>query len=300
MFLTVLVWPACTTTDAPRHPRPALASATATVAIQPPELEELHEFDDGRATGVLRGHEEQVHFEVRRAHRDERPELVLLVPILAGGRELMGMVADRLVGEGFDVAFCERAGSALSPPQRGPELDELFRRTVLHQRLLLAWLRHREAAPRATHVLGISMGGIVATVVAAQEPDLDGVAVCLAGADLARMVLETSESRVRRWLSWRQTTDGIAGGALQWELQQWLSHEPARFAPAVATDKVLFISAALDTVVPRRNQNVLWEALGRPRRLDMPLGHYSAVVAVDAVIHAAARHFRARAPMAPE
>ncbi|MCK5944036.1 MAG: hypothetical protein KAI24_18770, partial [Planctomycetes bacterium] len=165
---------------------------------------------------------------------------------------------------------------------------------VLHQRVLLAWLRGGDDPPPHVHVLGLSMGGIVSTVLAAHEPSLDGIAICLAGADLASMVLVTSERRAQRWLEWRQRTDGVGADGLHWELQQFLVHDPSRVAAEVPTEKVLFVSAAFDTVVPRPNQSLLWEGLGRPARLDVPFGHYSAAIAVDEVIAAAAAHFRAR------
>ncbi len=287
---------ACTIQPAPRHPRPALVRTPP--PIETPELLEFAQHDNGRSNGILIGEGEEVRFEIRRASNSVAAEptrpMVLLVPILAGGRELMGLVAQRLASYGFDVAFCERAGRALSPPQRGPELDELFRRTVLHQRLLLKWLRSAENPPPELHVLGISMGGIISTVLAAIDRDLVGVAICLAGADLANLVLVSSESRVQEWLQWRQETDGIGLDSLHWELIQALEHEPALYAASVPTEKVLFVSAAFDTVVPRRNQSLLWEGLGRPERLDVPFGHYSAAVALDRVIGAAAAHFRAQ------
>ena len=208
----------------------------------------------------------------------------------------MGMVAQRLCGYGFDVAFCERAGSALSPPQRGRELDDLFRRTVLHQRMLLKWLRSADQPPSSTHVLGISMGGIISTVLAAIDHDLNSAAICLAGADLANLVLVSSEGKVQKWLKWRRATDGIGDDSLRWELYHALSYDPWRYAAAVPTEKVLFVSAEFDTVVPRRNQDLLWEGLGRPERLDMPLGHYTAAIAIDRVISAAASHFREFCP----
>ncbi|MFT4513202.1 MAG: pimeloyl-ACP methyl ester carboxylesterase [Planctomycetota bacterium] len=293
---------ACTIKPAPSYPRPALLRTPPPVAM--PELLELAHHDNGRSKGILIGEGEQVRFEIRRdpnrpeassVNGEARP-MVLLVPILAGGRELMGLVAQRLAAYGFDVAFCERAGRALSPPQRGPELDELFRRTVLHQRLLLKWLRHADQPPSSLHVLGISMGGIISTVLAAIDHDLRSAAICLAGADLANLVLVSSESKVQEWLAWRQETDGIGLDNLRWELSQSLSHEPARYAASVPTEKVLFVSAAFDTVVPRRNQSLLWEGLGRPERLDMPFGHYTAAVALDRVIGAAAAHFHAHCP----
>lgn len=286
---------ACTVQPVPHYPRPELPHHYPPVPV--PEMLELESLDSGRQVGVLAHEDERVRFEVRRSPRaaGEPPRpMVLLVPILAGGKQLMGLIAEHIRGHGFDVAFCERAGSALSPPQRGPDLDELFRRTVLHQRLLLAWLRDAEEPPPHLHVLGLSMGGIVTTVLAAQEPNLDSVAICLAGADLAGLVLVTSEKRVLHWLDWRQDTDGIGADSLYWEIRQFLEHEPALFAAQVETEKVLFVSAAFDTVVPRRNQSLLWEGLGRPQRLDVPFGHYTAAVAVERVIGAAAAHFRAR------
>jgi hypothetical protein len=60
----------------------------------------------------------------------------------------------------------------------------------------------------------------------------------------------------------------------------------------VATDKVLFITGALDTVVPPRHQDLLWEALGRPQRFTVPFGHYSAFLMLPEVVEAAAEHFR--------
>lgn len=280
-----------------------------------PTLVNLQTAENGIQTGKLIGNGEEVLFEVQRSSLRfgndgpaitgmTRPEntaagarpMVLLVPILAGGKELMGIVANRIRGYGFDVAFCARAGRALSPPQRGPELNELFRRTVLHQRMLLKWLRSTGAAPPSLHVLGISMGGIISTVLAAIDPDLDGVAICLAGADLANLLLISSEGKVQNWRKWRQETDGISRDSLHWELVQSLTYEPSNFAPSVPTENVLFVSAALDTVVPRRHQTLLWEGLGRPERLDMPLGHYTAAILLDKVIGAASEHFRAHCP----
>lgn len=284
---------ACSFQVAPKHPRPPLPTA-ATVEVAAPRLVERRDHGGGRITGVLMADDEQVRFELRRRTAGAAPgPLVVLVPILAGGEQLMGLIADRLVAQDFDVAFCGRAGSALSVPQRAGELNELFRRTVLHQRLLLAWLRAGDDAPPATYLLGLSMGGMVSTVVAAEEPRLDGVAICLSGADLASLIMVSSEGRVRRWCDWRQEVDGCGQDSLHWELDQFLDYEPFRFAPAIATDKVLFVSAAFDTVVPRRNQNLLWESLGRPQRIDLPFGHYSAALALDLVIRAAAEHFRA-------
>jgi pimeloyl-ACP methyl ester carboxylesterase len=255
----------------------------------------LHRIDqrdlgDGRSAGTLTAGPEQVHFQLRRHGAGDRP-LVLLVPILAGGEDLMDQVANRLQDRGFDTAFCARVGPALKPPQRGPELDELFRRTVLHQRLLLRWLRQDAAPPPRIYVLGISLGGMVATVLTALEPTLAGAALVMTGGGIAELVLVSSEPRVQAWRRWRHTADAVGDDHLRWELAALLRYEPLRFAPAVPTRKVLFVGGTLDTVVPPRHQDLLWEALGRPARLDVPLGHYSAALAIGPILDAAAQHF---------
>jgi pimeloyl-ACP methyl ester carboxylesterase len=294
----------CTFVPAPAQPRPALPAppqfAAAARHVEPPQLDGLRDEGGGRSKGILRGSGEIVEFELwRTPHDGARRPLVLLVPILAGGAELMEQIGIRVQAHGFDVAFCARAGAALKPPQRTRELDELFRRTVLHQRMLLALLRATpELAPPALFVLGVSMGGMVTTAVAALEPDLDGVAICLAGGDLAHMVPISGEPRVQAWTEWRQREDGVGRDHLHWELASYLRFEPIVLGACVATEKVLFVSAQFDDVVPRRHQDVLWEALGRPARLVVPLGHYTAALAIDPIVAAVADHFRARPPAA--
>jgi pimeloyl-ACP methyl ester carboxylesterase len=296
----------CAHTPAPCHARPPLPPRSIGAAgptLPDAQLAELHDHGDGRWRGCLAAGEERVAFQLRTAPRDtpqpgaSRP-FVLLVPILAGGASLMEQVALRVHARGFDVAWCERLGGAMKEGQRAKDLDDLFRRTVLHQRLLLRWLRQDFAPGCEQFALGISLGGMVATVLAAQQPDLAGVAVCLSGGDLAGLIAHSSESRVQAWRTWRLETDAIGDDSLAWELREFLTHEPLRFAPAIATSRMLLVEATLDTVVPHRHHALLWEALGRPARYQVPLGHYTAALAIDAIIDRAVSHFDALRPAA--
>lgn len=272
---------ACTTTTPPTASRPLLPCPPEVAeprVVPPPELVHGEHAEDGRFVGELQGLGERVHFSLwrTRSGHQEAPPMILLVPILAGGEELMVTVASELLDRGFDVALCKRVASAMKEPQRGPELEHLFHRTVLHQRLLLSWLRASDRPPSAMCVLGISLGGMVATAIAAAEPDLAAVAICLSGGDVADLVVTSSEDRVQRWRHWRHAADGVGDDHVRQDVLQNLRHEPLRTAHAVATEKVLFVSGALDTVVPPRHQDLLWEALGRPQRFTVPFGHYSA------------------------
>jgi dienelactone hydrolase len=266
----------------------ALPGAVTQVDLEPvrPGAKAFH--------GHLRCGEEIAEFTLQCPAADRAP-LVLLVPILAGGDTLMEIFASRLTGQGFAVAWCRRAAPALRPPQRGADLELLFRRTVVHQRMLLHWAQANALVDgRAPMVFGVSLGGMVATVLAAVEPMICGTAVCAAGGDLPDLLLHSAEGRVREWVAWRAREDGLGPLMLEEELRRLLESDPARLAPFVATASVLMVEPTLDQVIPLRNRTMLWEALGRPQRLQVPFGHYSAALAIGPILQAAGDFFRHR------
>jgi predicted nuclease with TOPRIM domain len=57
---------------------------------------------------------------------------------------------------------------------------------------------------------------------------------------------------------------------------------------------VLFVSARFDGVVPERCRESLWEALGRPERIDVPFGHYTTILALEWIVSRAANFAVAR------
>lgn len=289
----------CAFTDAPAFPRPELTmsqEARDTYALPGPvQLLKIESVGSGATfVGDLACGPETVHFHLYEHQKKDAP-LVLLVPILGGGEELLRTMARRFVQRGYHALYCDRAGSALRPPQRGPELEKLLVRTVLHQRIALRWARNSEQVrPQSTFACGVSMGGIVTTLLTALEPGLQGSAMCLAGADLPTILGNSSEGRIQKWRDWRLATDGISGSPLDQELRQSLRSDPLRFAPYVQTDRVFLVAAEFDEVVRPHHQDLLWEALGRPQRLSIPLGHYSAAICLDPLVSSIADFFDAR------
>lgn len=296
--VALLLLAASCTTPMPRHPRPAL-TLPPTVAARyelpgPLQVVGLQQAGERCWQGELRAGPELAHFHLQVPPGPPRP-LLVLVPILAGGESLLQMIAARMVGRGFAVGWCERAASALRPPQRGPELEQLFRRTVIHQRMLLSFGRSSDLVLGSEAcVLGISLGGMVSVALAAVEPGLRATATCLAGADLADLVLHSQESRVLRWRQFRREVDGIGDGAVGDELRRWLDSDPLHLAGYVPTGRILLVEARFDDVVPPRNQRLLWEALGRPELYTLPLGHYSAALALNPILEAASGFFTSR------
>ena len=71
-----------------------------------------------------------------------------------------------------------------------------------------------------------------------------------------------------------------------------LADDPTRLARYVETERVLFVTARFDATMPSRNSDLLWEALGRPQRKTVPTEHYTAILTIDWMMSAVARHSR--------
>ncbi len=292
-LLACLALAACSSVPMTRHPRAALdiPENLATRYAIPGPIEERTLIPIGSEDSMryhrgqlAAGHEVAEFYFIDPPRPGPRP-FVLLLPILAGGRELMWFIGTDLASRGYAVAWPRRVSSALQREQRGPELEELFRRSVVHARMVLAWARTQpELDAERTGLVGISLGSMIGSAVMAVEPGLRAGALCLAGGDLPEMLMVSAEPRARRWLRWRAADDGIASLELQRELDQCIVSDPALLAGYVDTDRVLLVSASLDDVVPPRNQDLLWESLGRPKRVWLPLGHYSAALAIHSVL----------------
>lgn len=225
----------------------------------------------------------------------DRLPFVLALPILAGGQEVMWIVAQDLAARGYLVAWPRRVESALKRHHRGAELEEVFRRSVVHARMLLAWARELPSVDGdRTAVFGVSLGSMIGAALMAVEPGLKAGALCLAGGDFPDMLMVSDEPRAVRWRRWRIEDDGLAKSSLRRELSRELRSDPARLGPYVATDRVFLVAAKYDTVVPVRHQDLLWESLGRPERMRIPFGHYTAAVVIYQILDAATAFFRAR------
>jgi len=293
----------CSYVPAPPHPRPALPlpdSVAERYALDGP-VEETSLVPIGRRAGVsffrgqLRCGSEVADFHYLQPDQASAQPFVLCLPILAGGDELMWIIGLDLASAGYSVAWSERVASALDTGQRGAELEQLFRRTVIQNRMVLHWARLQpQIDPRQTACVGVSMGGIVATVLLAAEPQLRAAALCLAGGDLARLMMVSAEGRVVRWRRWRHLEDGRGGSELYRELETDLLSDPALVGPFIATDKVIMIGSDLDEVVPIDKQDTLWESLGRPARHHLPLGHYTAALAFGSIFGSVHEFLRKR------
>lgn len=204
---------------------------------------------------------------------------VVVTPILGGGKSLAQTNCEDFARAGFHVALAWRGTRILRQSWSLEDAELWTRKGVAARRALLDWLSERpEVDGERVAAFGISMGGILSSVLMAAEPRFACGVIALAGGDLAGVIASSSEGRIERYFAAKQAELGIGPVELEQRLRHALPSDPLRVAHAVDPRKLLMISTSLDTVVPTRFQTRLWKALGKPTRVDLFAGHYTAIL----------------------
>jgi dienelactone hydrolase len=214
----------------------------------------------------------------------KRPATVVL-HILGADFPLSRYYAARLADRGVAALFVKLPyyGERREPNGPGPVpkkflSDDLertmrsMRQGVLDVRRAERWLASRpEIDPTRLGVTGISLGGIVSSLVVSVDPDVRSGALLLAGGDLANVLWGMPEAAPFREM-WE------ADGKTLADLKALTDpYDPLTHAAGMKGKRVLMIDGNVDEVVPPASARALWEAGGRPPIIWYDCGHYSAV-----------------------
>lgn len=241
--------------------------------------------------GTLRIDGDELSYRYYAPALDAEPAPFLLVlPILAGGESITDRVCRSLARRGIAAGTIERRWRLFRDHETIEQLEEKLIRVVRQQRAFLGWIAARpDIDGQHLGCFGLSIGGMLATVLTAVEPRIDCAVICLAGGDFGRLALEADEIKLERWVRQRCEEDSISAQELQQQIRARFGFDPVRFAPSIDASRVLFVSARFDGVVPGPSREALWRALGRPERVDVPLGHYTSILALEWIVSRAAR-----------
>lgn len=231
-------------------------------------------------------------FEYYRPRTSRSFPLVFVLPILGGDGSLTRNISRSLAERGLGVIHLLRPEDLFHETQDAAYLEGLLRETVATARGLLDWaIAEGGADPERIGLVGISLGGVVGTALLASEPRIRRAVIALAGAGVPEIVARSEESSLRRYVR-ALTGRGIALDAIAADFEQNLRSDPDHLARYVDPKGVLFIRAAFDRVIPAANAERLWEKLGRPERLDIPTGHYTAALLLPYLRAKVAAHLR--------
>jgi dienelactone hydrolase len=213
----------------------------------------------------------------------QRPAAVVL-HILGADFALSRYMAARLADHGVAALFIrlpyygERRPAGDSGHSR-EFLSQNIERTVLAMRQgscdvrrAASWLASRpEVDPARIGVTGISLGGIVSSVVVAVDPAISRGAFIMAGGDVARIIWQMPEAGPFR-TKWERSGRTLADLKILTD-----PFDPLTYADRLKAKQILMFGAKVDEVVPPDCTIALWERAGEPPIHWYDCGHYSAV-----------------------
>ncbi len=206
--------------------------------------------------------------------RERRPT-VLLLPISGGVDISVTGFADYFTPRGINCAIVYNRRVEIEDTNSAEQVETYFRQTVLDNRQVLDYLVTRpDVDPNRLGCMGLSLGGIKASLLAGVDDRLKCVVLGLAGGSMADITMHSKEKRLRDYVEYLQEI-GAPPEMIHSELQGKVLTDPLRLGSYVdARDTLMFI-AAFDQIVPTWTGKQLRRTIGRPKAIYLLAGHYT-------------------------
>jgi dienelactone hydrolase len=234
-----------------------------------------------------------VEFEWLESKAPGKRPVIVVNPILGGDYPLERGVARFFASRGFHAVLVHRKTLKISPEHPPSRIELLLRQGVFRIRQIVDWLEQHERVD-ATRLgcFGISMGGIATSMMAAVEPRFGAYVVALAGGSIPE-IMTTSKDKLltkplKRYLERNQLTPEQLKALLDAEMRS----DPMRLAPYVDPKEVLMFIALFDRTIGRKHAFQLREALGSPKTILLPFGHYTSYACLPYFKRASLGYFR--------
>lgn len=218
---------------------------------------------------------ERIKVDYYRLTRRGRHAVILVLPISGGVDFCVESFARLFASHGLHAAIVHNRKVRVERIRTAEEVEDYFRQVVLDNRQVLDWLMQQpEVDPNRLGCLGLSLGGIRASLVAGVDKRIKAVVIGLAGGSFADMAVTSKERKLERCIR-QWVRSGIPREDIHNELSAKVRTDPLRLAPYIdARDALLFI-ALFDQSVPRKSGDRLREAIGNPQTVYLLSGHYS-------------------------
>lgn len=215
--------------------------------------------------------------------------LICMTPIL--GRLLF---FDDLLLERRLARFFARSGLAAAlidrpifqyDPKRGLEqIQQYLEASISRNQSVLDFLMtQKEIRSRAVGSFGISFGAVTNILWAAKDPRLKVNVFALAGGNLPEILVSSRDPLMKSYIQEILRATGLDRNQLKEALEKTLQIDPLQSAASLLREDVFLILALFDRVIRTRCGLALREALGKPKTLFLPLGHYLSLLAIPFV-----------------
>lgn len=224
---------------------------------------------------------------------DEDPVPVIVVlPILGGGNTFAKIFAAHFARRGYAAVIVHRQ-------QQYKRVDELkklngmFKQIVLDHMQALDWIETQpDLDQNRIGIFGISAGGIKATLIHCLEDRIDAAVTALAGGDIPYIFSYSTEKRIAKKRRKILAEHSVTQDELYKILSDEFQHDPLKYAKYADARKTLLILGAFDQVVPYKKGLELRKALGDPKTVVLPTGHYTSLLFIPVVQEMATSFFK--------
>lgn len=158
-----------------------------------------------------------------------------------------------------------RFNGQLHPSTDLVRTNEGFIQTCHDLRALIGAITERRGAPIG--MMGSSLGGYTAALIASIDPRLDFVVPIMAPASMAGLMWDHGEGDPFRLQAER------VGMTRERFHHAWALHSPLSYQPLVPWERRLIVAADADILVTPAHVDALWEHWQRPRRFTFAGGH---------------------------
>ena len=200
---------------------------------------------------------------------------VLILPISGGVDFCVKSFARHFASHGFNCAAVHNREAEPDETESAEEIENYFRQTVLDNRQALDFLVAREEVDaNKLGCLGLSLGGIKASLLAGVDERLKCCVLGLAGGSIADITVSSGEKEIRESVK-KFVKDDVTVEDIHMELSNKIMTDPLKLAEYIDARNVLMYIASFDRVVPRKCGDKLREAIGRPEAIYLFSGHYT-------------------------
>jgi dienelactone hydrolase len=218
---------------------------------------------------------EKIKVDYYRLTKPGRYSTILVLPISGGVDFCVESFARMFASHGFNAAIVYNRGVRIERTKTAEEVENYFRQVVLDNRQVLDWLvQQPEVDPNRLGCLGLSLGGIKASLVAGADDRIKAVVMGLAGGSLADVTVTSKEKRIKKNID-KRVKSGTSRKDIHDDLSNKVRTDPLVLAPHIDARNALMFIAMFDQSVPRVCGDRLRKAIGSPETVYLLSGHYS-------------------------
>ena len=200
--------------------------------------------------------------------------------------------ARHFAASGFNCAVLHNRKIDLDDIVSAEQVEDYFRQTMLDSRQVVDYLVEREQVDAdRLGGMGVSLGGLRASVVSAVDGRLKCSVIGFAGGSMADIALGSKLGGVKDYIKGLAKMGGTPD-VIRAELSAKIQTDPVALAPYVDAGNVLMYIAAFDRVIPRECGDRLREAMGKPEVVYLFSGHFTSLLYLPYAEHESLSFFK--------